>query len=87
MPRGIKKTITQEQVEAGEPNIAVTTNDERVMPADLPSPDPLAPNNQSIDIYDETERLVRTYSLEVHGVNYAKLAEMYLAGNPNCRKG
>jgi hypothetical protein len=39
-----------------------------------------------IHIYDDADQFVRTYSLEVHGENFAELAESYLAGHPKCHK-
>jgi len=39
-----------------------------------------------IHIYDDADQFVRTYSLEVHGENFAELADSYIAGHSNCHK-
>ncbi len=52
-------------------------------------PKPSATDTQEIDhtdIYDDADQFVRQYSREVHGDNFAELAESYLIGHPTCHK-
>jgi hypothetical protein len=39
-----------------------------------------------VDIYDEANQFVRTYSFADHGVNFADLADQFIAGHPKCHK-
>lgn len=80
MPRGKKK------IEPGTTGRMVgVTLDDTDSPATTTST-PLAPEITEIHIYDEADRLVRTYSVTDHGEGFATLADSFLAGNPKCRK-
>jgi hypothetical protein len=53
-------------------------------PEQILETDPIS--SDAIDIYDEADQFVRQYSREVHGDNFAELAESYLTGHPKCHK-
>lgn len=69
-----KKTQPVNEVEVMEVHV------EDVVDQEKPS------QKNSIDILDEAGNLVRTYSIELHGENFAALADSYIEGHPNCQK-
>jgi hypothetical protein len=83
MPKAKKPAATIIEVPAGESTVATVIAPTHLADASAFSGD--APD--FIDIYEnDTNVLVRQYSRQVHGDNFADLADSYLAGHPKCHK-
>jgi hypothetical protein len=83
MPRAKKAAATIIRVPANESTVVTVAP--QTQPAEVAAISGDAPD--FIDIYEnDTNVFIRQYSRQVHGDNFAELADSYLAGHPKCHK-